>query len=138
MIRVVNMIPASLSSEIHQDSEPNISVNPSNPLQIAASAFTPDTAHPGKAPIYVSTDGGKTATIDLSLDSRAASPSFTRVRLEKRTTLGQDGFQIRIAIHPSGVIYAAFYGWRSQNSSGIVTADVVIVRDDNWGSGGAP
>lgn len=41
MIKVVNIIPRSLSGETNQDSEPNIAVNPANPLQIAASAFTP-------------------------------------------------------------------------------------------------
>ncbi len=64
MIKVVNMIPASLSSEANQDAEPNLSVNPANPMQIAATAFTGDTSHPGKAPIYISTDGGDTWQIN--------------------------------------------------------------------------
>ena len=41
-VTVINMIPNSLSGETNRDSEPNVSVNPANPLQIAASAFTPD------------------------------------------------------------------------------------------------
>ena len=36
------MIPQSMSNETNQDSEPNLAVNPANPLQIAGSAFTPD------------------------------------------------------------------------------------------------
>ena len=248
MIKVVNMIPSSLSGETNLDSEPNLSVNPANPLQMAATAFTPDPS--GKAPIYISNDGGdtwqlnavvphgntasgtgditirfatkgnalytgdlrgdsapnhtqmdvlqttnfsantlmkqldtrtgpvnrgpdqpwveaatvaggagagkdrvfvgfndlsaaggKTASIDFSLDAKAASPVFSKVVLEKRGTgtAGQDGFQIRTAVHSSGVIYAVFYGWRAaNNATGVVTTDVVVVRDDNWGQGATP
>ena len=57
-VLVVNMIPKSLSGEEHQDSEPTIAVNPANPRQIAASAFTPDPAEGPRAPIYASIDGG--------------------------------------------------------------------------------
>ena len=59
MIRVVNMIPQSLSGEVNQDSEPNIAVNPAQPSDIVATALTPA---PGGsfAPIYVSTDHGAT------------------------------------------------------------------------------
>ena len=39
---VINMIPKSLSGEQNQDSEPNLAVNPANPLQASATAFTPD------------------------------------------------------------------------------------------------
>jgi hypothetical protein len=59
-LTIVNMIPKSLSRETEQDSEPNIAVNPANPLQIVATAFTPDPAHGPRAPIYVSSDGGAT------------------------------------------------------------------------------
>ena len=59
-LTIVNMIPKSLSAEHEQDSEPNIAVNPANPLQIVATAFTPDPAHGPRAPIYVSSDGGLT------------------------------------------------------------------------------
>jgi hypothetical protein len=52
------MIPNSLSSETEQDSEPMIAVNPNNPQEIAATAFTPDPTGASLAPIYVSTDGG--------------------------------------------------------------------------------
>ena len=58
MITVVNMIPRSLSGETHQDSEPNLAVNPADPQQIAGSAFTPDPLGSTNAPIFVSTDGG--------------------------------------------------------------------------------
>ena len=59
-VTVVNMIPKSLSGETQQDSEPNIAVNPENPLQIVATAFTPDPLNGPRAPIFVSSDGGAT------------------------------------------------------------------------------
>lgn len=248
MITVVNVIPNSLSGEINQDSEPNIAVNPANPQQIAISAFTPDPMGGTNAPIFVSTDGGttwsinsivpsqagstigtgditsrfagrsgnffagilrqpgslrlnllrtsdftasttmsvledrtgsgidqpyteaatvlggadagkerlyvgindfnasggRTATIEQSLEVGVASPTFTSVRLEKRSTLGQDGPQIRPAIHLDGTIYAAFYRWRAStgdflaNTLVITDAEVIVVRDDNWGTGSSP
>jgi len=65
-VTVVNIIPNSRSNETQQDSEPNLAVNPANPLQIAGSAFTPappvtpPLPPPTNAPIYVSVDGGNT------------------------------------------------------------------------------
>ena len=38
-LRVVNMIPAGLSGETGQDSEPNLAVDPQNPARIVATAF---------------------------------------------------------------------------------------------------
>ena len=239
MITVVNIIPQSLSGETRQDSEPNIAVNPANANQIAITAFTPNPMGGSNAPIFVSTDGGstwslnsivpgqagsttgtgditprfgggsrfyagilrqpgslrlnilraasftgastmtvlvdrnhvdqpftqaasvpsgpdagkdrvyvgindfgatggKTATIERSLDAAAASPTFNSLRIEKRTTAGQNGPQVRPAVHPDGTVYAVFYGWRSFSSSNLVTADVTVVRDDSWGSGTTP
>ena len=63
-VLLVNMIPKSLSRESNQDSEPTIAVNPANPLQIAASAFTPDPQKGSLAPIYISNDGGNTWTLN--------------------------------------------------------------------------
>ncbi|MEO8861416.1 MAG: VCBS repeat-containing protein [Ginsengibacter sp.] len=237
-IKVVNIIPQSLSGETNQDSEPNIAVNPNNPLQIAASAFTPNPMGGANAPIYISTDGGntwslnsivpgngsvgtgditlkfagssnrlftsilggvsgafeayrttnftsattmtqlekrsnedqpyvqaittggkdqvyigvndfnasggKTATMEQTLDGGTASPAFSSIRLEKRVTSGQNGPQVRPAIHADGTVYAAFYRWISSSGSFpantliITNADAIVVRDDNWGSGGSP
>jgi hypothetical protein len=235
-ILVINMIPNSLSNETNRDSEPNLSVNPSNPLQLAASAFTPDPGASGSGPIFVSTDGGNTwslnvvlpggnrtvdvtlrfatssnvlysgimrldntnmdilrkanflapgnmdilvdranedqpyveaattdggagvqndrvyvghndfnapasmtATAEASLNAATAPPpaNFTSDRLQVRTTCGQDGPSIRPAIHANGTIYGAFFRWTSCGSAPF-TADVVVVRDDNWGSGSTP
>lgn len=64
-VTVVNMIPFAQSAETGQDSEPNLSVNPSNLQQIAGSAFTLNpTGATGTAPIFVSTNGGATWTMN--------------------------------------------------------------------------
>src|SRR5215471_5623918 len=56
--------------------------------------------------------------------------------------VGQDGPQCRPVAHTDGTVYAAFYGWRAMtgnfaaNTLVITSADVVVVRDDHWGTGG--
>jgi hypothetical protein len=84
-----------------------------------------------------SSPGGKTATIDTSLDAAISAPVFQSIRIEKRTTSGQDGPPIRPALHADGTIYAAYYGWRTF-TGGVATADVVVVRDDAGASGPNP
>lgn len=68
-VQVVNMIPAVLSDEVNQDSEPHLAVNPTNPNQMAASAFTPDPLGGPNAPIFVSNDGGRTWSMNSILPS---------------------------------------------------------------------
>src|SRR5437667_817713 len=77
IVLVVNRIPKSLSGEENQDSEPTIAVNPANPRQIAASAFTPDPSEGPRAPIYVSTDGGNTWTLNSIVPSSVQDGSAT-------------------------------------------------------------
>jgi hypothetical protein len=83
----------------------------------------------------LSGSGGKTATIDRSLDAATAPgpAGFTAFVIEPRTTNGQDLPPIRPAIHPDGTVYGIYYGWRAGALS-----DVVVVRDDNWGAGTSP
>src|SRR2546421_10637083 len=66
-VLIVNMIPNYMSNETNRDSEPNLAVNPANPLQIAASAFTPDPMASGNGPIFVSSDGGNTWVLNVVL-----------------------------------------------------------------------
>jgi hypothetical protein len=237
------MIPNSLSHEENQDSEPTLSVSSENPLHIAASAFTPDPAEGSLAPIYLSTDGGKTwtlnsilpsvagqsmtaditvsfgtgdrlyagiirmpvgnaprlnilstddfqsatpmtvlvdrtgdgvdqpyvqaismssggatqdrvyvgdndfspqqpgktATIDQSLNGAANQPTFSQIRIETRTTPGQDGPPVRPCPHADGTVYAVFHSWRSfDKHTGNGTADIVVVRDDQGGASATP
>jgi Cep192 domain 4/Abnormal spindle-like microcephaly-assoc'd, ASPM-SPD-2-Hydin len=59
LIRVVNMVPKLSSGETNQDSEPNLAVNPANPLEMAATAFTPSpNGSATDSPIFFSSDGG--------------------------------------------------------------------------------
>ena len=60
-VKVVDLIPASLSGETNQDSEPFLAIQPANPQVMVASAFTPNPiSTKGNAPVYVSQDGGNT------------------------------------------------------------------------------
>ena len=77
MILVVNMIPQALSDETAQDSEPNLAVNPANPLHIAGSAFTPDPMGGSHAPIFVSNDGGNTWLLNSIVPGQAGSLTGT-------------------------------------------------------------
>jgi hypothetical protein len=59
--KVVDLIPASLSGETNQDSEPFLAVQATNPQIMVASAFTPNPiSNTGNAPVYVSEDAGNT------------------------------------------------------------------------------
>jgi len=58
-IKLVNLIPHSLSHEENIDAEPNLSVNAADPRMMAVSAFTPEPGRGPLAPIFISTDGGE-------------------------------------------------------------------------------
>jgi hypothetical protein len=103
-------------------------------------------ADTGKERLYVGNNdfaaSPQTATLDVSLDAGSANPAIQSIRLEHRDTGGQDGPQVRTAVHSDGTVYSAFYGWRAQTgdfqtNTLVVTADVVVTRDDAWGAGGA-
>lgn len=80
-ITVVNMIPNAQSAETGQDSEPNLSVNPNNILQIAGSAFTRNpTGATTTAPIFVSTNGGATWTMNNIVPSGNGSTGDITLR----------------------------------------------------------
>jgi hypothetical protein len=83
------------------------------------------------------TGASETSSIVQSMDAGAAAPVFATVVIEKRSTSGQDGPQVRTGIHLDGTVYAVFYGWRPGGGTHI-TSDVVIVRDDDWGNSATP
>jgi len=60
-VSVVNIIPSLSSGESNQDSEPNLAVNPANPLEMVATAFTPSpNLSATNSPVFYSNDGGLT------------------------------------------------------------------------------
>ena len=64
-IRVINMIPNSLSDEEGQDSEPNLAVNPQDVDRIVGTAFTENpTGVATSAPIFISEDRGTTWAVN--------------------------------------------------------------------------
>jgi hypothetical protein len=98
----------------------------------------PSGPNAGKDRIYVGSNdhapANIPATIDLSLDAGAtpASSVTTQTIVVEGRTVSRDWPQTRPAVHPNGTVYALFY-------SDISPAwDVVIVRDDNWGSSSPP
>jgi hypothetical protein len=114
---VINMIPKSLSGEQNQDSEPNLAVNPANPLQAAATAFTPDPLSGPLAPIYTTTDGGKSWALNLIVPGAGA---------------GAAGFYL-----PTADITLRFGGKSNVLYAGIIRADTSpitlnILRTGNY------
>src|SRR5436189_5254006 len=78
-VRVVDLIPRSMSGETWQDAEPFLAVYASNPKLMAASAFTPNPggSTSGTAPIFVSDDGGDSWTLRNTLPSQAMTADIT-------------------------------------------------------------
>src|SRR5262249_37482833 len=72
----------------------------------------------GKDLVYVGDNdfnatSGNTATIDQTLNGGASKPTFKTIRIEARSTSGQDGPPVRPAIHADGTVYAIFHSWKS-------------------------
>jgi hypothetical protein len=72
-VTVINMTPQSMSGETNQDSEPNLAVNPANTQQMVATAFTPAPLGGTFAPVYVSTNGGTTWSLNTTVPGNGAT-----------------------------------------------------------------
>jgi hypothetical protein len=73
-----------------------------------------------------------TATMNRSLNPVPPPPSgFNATVIDTTNTCSQDAPSVRPAVHQSGIVYATFYRWTGSCS----TADIIVVRDDNWGTG---
>ena len=70
-VKVIDMVPASLSGETHQDSEPFVALNPSFPARVVGTAFTPNQNYPNvsTAPIYLSFNSGLTWALNAIVPS---------------------------------------------------------------------
>ncbi len=90
----------------------------------------------GKDRVWVGNNEGAagpaSATIDQSLDSGIPTPTFAQVRADAGSPVGRDNYQVRTVANADGHVYAAFYRRRGSIAGGY-NADVVVVRDDNWG-----
>ncbi|HKG78398.1 MAG TPA: VCBS repeat-containing protein [Pyrinomonadaceae bacterium] len=76
-----------------------------------------------------------TATVDVTANG---GTTWNSARIEKRTTTcGQDWPSIRPAVARDGTVYAAFFRCTNWNGSAAII-DVVVVRDDTWGTGATP
>src|SRR5262245_17235441 len=79
------------------------------------------------------------ATIDVCLDARVVAAgalnAFETFALDHRAAVPLDGYEVRPTAHGDGTVYVAFKSWRSQTAT-TVRADIVVERDDTWGSGG--
>ena len=78
-VRIVDLIPASLSGETWQDAEPFLALYASDPRLMAASAFTPNPGGSASAtaPIFVSDDGGESWTLRNTLPSEVMTADIT-------------------------------------------------------------
>src|SRR5207244_2202832 len=78
-VRVVDVIPLSLSGETWQDAEPFLALYDSDPKLLAASAFTPNPGGSASAtaPIFVSNDGGDSWTLRNTLPSEVMTADIT-------------------------------------------------------------
>ena len=110
-IKVVNMIPHSSSGETNQDSEPNLAVNPANPLEIAGTSFTPSPNLGSKnSPVFFSSDGGDTWSL---LDLIAGTP--VRDQTLRFATTG-------------GELYAGVL-WGGGNNIALINFDILRTND---------
>src|SRR5258708_544947 len=99
---------------------------------------------------FVGSDAGKTSTIKQTMHAQTGAPVFSSISLDSRNksipafqdSQPRNGPQVRPAVHNDGTVYAVFYSWKTWadpgDGNGLVTSDVVIVRDDNWGQSANP
>lgn len=95
----------------------------------------PDGPNAGKVCTYVGygdETAGYWATVDVCLDALAASPSFTKIKLDPRSAQ-RDGFHIRPTPHSDGTVYCGYQSWQSSSGNN-TTMYMVLARDDNWGN----
>jgi hypothetical protein len=79
----------------------------------------------------------KTATINHTTDAQVAAPVFKTTRIDSRIPSGVDAPSIRPAIHSNGTVYGVFLH-RVSASGSVRRYDVVVVRDDKFGTSAAP
>ena len=83
-----------------------------------------------------------TAAVDLSQDATGTPPAgFQHDLIAQRSGIIRNGPTVRPIVHPDGTVYAATHEWTKFANTldgKIVTANVVVVRDDDWGTSPKP
>ena len=137
VLRASDLATAGPLPEIDTPARPEID-------QPYAHVFTHgESAPPDKDRMYVgyidrSHNSGDSAiaTVDVCLDARARrAPDFTQVPIEFRASFPLDGYEVRPAAHSDGKVYVTYKSWLSYHQPNVI-ADIVVVRDDNWGANG--
>ncbi len=118
-VRVVNMIPKSLSGETNQDSEPQLTVNPEDHRMMIGTAFTPDPGGGPLGPVYASFDGGNTWTLDLIVPG--GEPNDQSVRFGSGSALYAGVLR--------GDVFLRMNVLRSAPYSGSTAMQTVVQRD---------
>ena len=118
-IRVVNMIPKSLSGETNQDSEPQLTVNPEDHRMMIGTAFTPDPGAGPLGPVYASFDGGNTWTLDLIVPG--GEPNDQSVRFGSGSALYAGVLR--------GDVFLRMNVLRSAPYSGAAAMQTIVQRD---------
>ena len=129
-ITVVNMVPNALSNETGQDSEPNLGVNPNNPLQIIGTAFTTNpTGATVTAPVYISQDGGNTWVLNNIVPSLNGNTGDITVGLSRNNIL-YAGILTGGYLNPADVNETQMQIFRSNNYLAAVAMNQLLVRTD--------
>ncbi|MER6300442.1 hypothetical protein ABT247_12840 [Kitasatospora sp. NPDC001539] len=109
-IKVVNITPKAQSGNAGLDAEPNLAVNPENPREIVATAFTPDPLGGPLAPVYVSTDGGDTWVLNSVVPGN-------------NTVAGTGDITVGFAAH-GGALYTGILNGRNDDLEILRAADI--------------
>jgi hypothetical protein len=159
--RIVNMVPHNQSGENGNDAETNVAVYPLNPNIIAGSAFTvnPNAGVMSTAPIYISTDGGNTwslnnivpssngLTADISLGFGTSSGMLYSGILKGgnyyhcvllRATDPTSSITMTPVVDRSGQFVDQPFVSASTVDAGTIPHDRVFAGDNNLGNYGVP
>src|SRR5712692_3252033 len=106
-VKVVDLIPASLSGETNQDSEPFLAIQTANPQIMVASAFTPNpVSKTGNAPVYVSQDGGNSWVLNAITPVQSVTCDITHAMAAGDVASHADRKSTRLNSSHSSISYA--------------------------------
>ena len=126
VITVVNIIPNLLSGETNRDSESNLAVNPANPLEMVATAFTPSpNIGSPNSPMFYSKDGGLTWTLVDLIAGRPVRDQTVRFATKSgRLYAG-------VLLGPGALPTIKFDILRTNDFSGLTTMTLIAQRTND-------